>query len=495
MKTFYMKRSFMLLGAAALAASASADFVDVTDQYLKEPCYLPAWQGVLTGCGEGVGEVWNGAFRLYQVLRDLPAGDYTLTVDASYRCGNNDYAKANQEGNPELNTAYIFAGENKKTVKGLFEGGRQVAPNWLGEANEAFQNGEYVNTLSFKHEGGDLTIGIANTGCYVDEWCAFDNFKLVGPNGEVAIENGDFSTGIDSKRAWNNVNADGGEKTPDMQKDGAGGGTYRKCGGSPYNYGQQVTLPAGKYRWGMLTFHRYGSTQNPETGEYYHHKSGEVVEPYGRVPRTPKQWFEANDYDTQTTYDHAYLYVGFGENKPATLKSEDDFGDLTDKDLTVRIKDVWEICNGNVAEMPDNNPYGVANYNWDVLHEDAAYYASQKKNSLIYWHDSGDERVTAAAFFAEPEKYYQYVEFELPVETTVWVGMGKDSNTSDGYYQPWAYQTIKKYVEGNPDAVEAINTANGAVEYYNLQGVRVAQPENGIYIVREGNKVAKKVIR
>ena len=482
MKTFYMKRSLMLLGAAAIAASASADYVDVTNQYLKEAAYLPGWQGVIGAVGEEVGEVWNGAFRLYQVLRDLPAGDYTLTVDASYRCGYNDYARDNQEGKPELNTAYIFAGNNKQTVKGLFEGGRQVAPNSLGEANEAFKNGEYVNTLSFKHEGGDLTIGICNTGCYDDEWCAFDNFKLVGPNGEVTIENGDFSTDIDAKRAWNNTNADGGEKTPDMQKDGAGGGTFRKCGGSPYNYGQQVTLPAGKYRWGMLTFHRYGSTQNPETGEYYHHKSGEVVEPYGRVPRTPKQWFEANDYDAQDTYDHAYLFVSPSENKPATLKSEDDFGDLTENDIVVRIKDVWEICNGNVAEMPDNNPYGLVELPYET------------KNKCIRWHDSGNERETAAAFVAEPEKYYQYVEFELPAETTVWLGMGKDSQTSDGYYQPWADQTLKMYVEGaGVESIDGVN--NAAPVYYNLQGVRIAQPENGIYIVREGNKVAKKVIR
>ncbi len=48
---------------------------------------------------------------------------------------------------------------------------------------------------------------------------------------------------------------------------------------------------------------------------------------------------------------------------------------------------------------------------------------------------------------------------------------------------------------GEDNAVEAINGANGVMEYYNLQGVRVARPENGIYIVREGNKVTKKVIR
>lgn len=36
--------------------------------------------------------------------------------------------------------------------------------------------------------------------------------------------------------------------------------------------------------------------------------------------------------------------------------------------------------------------------------------------------------------------------------------------------------------------------ANEAVEYFNLQGVRVANPENGLYIVRQGNKASKVVL-
>lgn len=36
---------------------------------------------------------------------------------------------------------------------------------------------------------------------------------------------------------------------------------------------------------------------------------------------------------------------------------------------------------------------------------------------------------------------------------------------------------------------------NAEAEYFNLQGVRVANPENGLYIVRRGNKVTKEIIR
>ena len=36
---------------------------------------------------------------------------------------------------------------------------------------------------------------------------------------------------------------------------------------------------------------------------------------------------------------------------------------------------------------------------------------------------------------------------------------------------------------------------NAPVEYYNLQGVRVANPEAGLYIRRQGNKVTKVLVK
>ncbi len=40
-----------------------------------------------------------------------------------------------------------------------------------------------------------------------------------------------------------------------------------------------------------------------------------------------------------------------------------------------------------------------------------------------------------------------------------------------------------------------IDNSEAAVEYYNLQGIRVANPENGIYIRRQGNKVSKVYVK
>ncbi len=50
-----------------------------------------------------------------------------------------------------------------------------------------------------------------------------------------------------------------------------------------------------------------------------------------------------------------------------------------------------------------------------------------------------------------------------------------------------------------PAATVGIDTIavdeNAPVEYYNLQGVRVANPESGIYVVRQGNKVSKVLVK
>lgn len=46
------------------------------------------------------------------------------------------------------------------------------------------------------------------------------------------------------------------------------------------------------------------------------------------------------------------------------------------------------------------------------------------------------------------------------------------------------------------NAIDGIEADNAAVEYYNLQGVKVANPEKGgMYIVRRGAKVSKEIVR
>ncbi len=48
-------------------------------------------------------------------------------------------------------------------------------------------------------------------------------------------------------------------------------------------------------------------------------------------------------------------------------------------------------------------------------------------------------------------------------------------------------------VNGIEDIV--VNEVEGAAKYYNLQGVEIANPENGLYIVKRGNKVSKELVK
>ncbi len=59
-----------------------------------------------------------------------------------------------------------------------------------------------------------------------------------------------------------------------------------------------------------------------------------------------------------------------------------------------------------------------------------------------------------------------------------------------------SYSKIVSYTapDAGVDGVE-VDNANAPVEYFNLQGVKVANPTEGLYIVRQGSKVSKQVIR
>ena len=50
---------------------------------------------------------------------------------------------------------------------------------------------------------------------------------------------------------------------------------------------------------------------------------------------------------------------------------------------------------------------------------------------------------------------------------------------------------------GETTGIEGVDAdaAEGKVQYYNLQGVRVANPENGLYIRRQGSKVEKVLLK
>lgn len=59
----------------------------------------------------------------------------------------------------------------------------------------------------------------------------------------------------------------------------------------------------------------------------------------------------------------------------------------------------------------------------------------------------------------------------------------------------WFLDNVQVYSDAS-SAVDAVEAAeNVPVEYFNLQGVRVNNPSNGVYIVKQGDKIEKRIIR
>ena len=177
----------------------------------------------LTG---GCAEVFHATFDIQQVVKNLPKGSYTLTVQAFSRHDDNKY-QADWEAGPEVGvTAVIYCNEFQKKVQNIL-GSAQPWPifgygdnysfdrenpdaynkdGWAGDNYLAgygfFPNGmeganyhfnidkaNYENKIDFvlTEDGQDITIGIKNTA--TDSWVLFDNFRLYynGSGKEVYI--------------------------------------------------------------------------------------------------------------------------------------------------------------------------------------------------------------------------------------------------------------------------------------------------------------------
>lgn len=481
MKNNYMSRIALAAGALVLTSGAAMAGWQNINSKITAPSFVKGWSGNFSQVLEGVGENYNGAFEAYQVINDAPAGKYTLTANAFYRYANNELSQANMKNGANHN-AYVFLGTAKTPVKGLFDE-EGTAPNSLAEAKTAFEGGKYVNTVEFDHPGGDLILGIGNTGGLIDEWCAFDNFKLTGPNGDVALVNGDFADDkLATDNGWDFNNVAGSAKYPDsplhaVRTDGKEGdfngnvtGVFRKSNASEYNFGTSVELEAGKYRFGVQSFFR---AQGGNTSGSYVTIKGEWKKVEG------KSGYDAWKDNLVEDANKVYVYAtdkNVEGAKPWSETDEEAKGTFYNKTI------VKNIFDETLEVYPDNEPATET--------PDASQHG---------WCDSGFEVEAAKCFINNPTLYRNYVEFELPAKTTVWVGLGIDARPKlDGnkteYWNPARDFTLEAWKEESGINNVAFDE-NAPVEYYNLQGVRVANPANGIYIVKQGTKATKVFVK
>ena len=155
------------------------------------------------------------AARIYQVIENMPAGDYTVKVQGFYRNGEWKQALANYERGKDDVKAGIYVDDQTKTqpLKSIFADGcymlegkhhksadvfavvsgkgyphshyidannRSNAIKTPDIAKQAIDHGHYWNEMTATHaEDGDLTIGVSlTTGAPAESWIILDNFRL-----------------------------------------------------------------------------------------------------------------------------------------------------------------------------------------------------------------------------------------------------------------------------------------------------------------------------
>lgn len=114
-----------------------------------------------------------------------------------------------------------------------------------------------------------------------------------------------------------------------------------------------------------------------------------------------------------------------------------------------------------------------------------------KDGSYVYRYDTSD-----------PDNKYEYY-VSLMISGTF---NGYNSETDDyttelftgeGEEDPWLYVEFwfNEPNANDDDYVSSVSVENAPVEFYNLQGVKVAEPSHGIFIRKQGTETSKAILR
>lgn len=87
------------------------------------------------------------------------------------------------------------------------------------------------------------------------------------------------------------------------------------------------------------------------------------------------------------------------------------------------------------------------------------------------------------------------VDFEVGEEGAFTIAMQANSQKGQQWMSFTGFHLIKVDKDSTTGVEEITVEENAPVEYFNLQGVRVANPENGIFIKRAGDKVTKVIVK
>ena len=190
--------NFKLEYASPIDADGKS-WIDMTDLLLTNPGFTnndrTGWEWSSNAQSQNASwdcmEFWSGTFNISQLIKNGPQGKYRLSVQAFYRCQDNDEGYYNYKNGTEEITGYLYGADTEKKLVSVYSqtmsanGNGRWSPRWSDEfypnsmeaARNAFDEGLYWNTLEFEAEG-DFRIGLKCESNIWSNWCIFDNFRL-----------------------------------------------------------------------------------------------------------------------------------------------------------------------------------------------------------------------------------------------------------------------------------------------------------------------------
>lgn len=197
---------------------------------------------------------------------------------------------------------------------------------------------------------------------------------------------------------------------------------------------------------------------------------------------------EINSANNETPWKGTYTIVVSGDLTTVTL--------TTDTPEPTGFKEIYLMGGMNSWTASDEWKFDTA--------DGVIYYFDCTGATII---PANTELKIADADWASPNLGTdgEVVPFEEP---TIWSNYGQSPNAlvvdeyegtimvnfADGFSAD-AFVTFFPELKEHAGAASIIIDENAPAEYFNLQGVRVANPENGLYIVRRGAKVSKVLVK
>lgn len=269
--------------------------------------------------------------------------------------------------------------------------------------------------------------------------------------------------------------------------------------------GETVSFEDSPYLWafGDPDFEQYGWLLLAYQGEFT--KAQDLGGTDG-LPQVADSWV---DYTT-ASYVDGWIVPGMTEGDPATYSWTVTVQQNTVDNNVYRIKNPYSTCPFMSGTEEGSIVFTVADA--DLVKVIPGFYSGFSMGGAtkiycfnlegFYAYQGYTNEVIKAAFAQGREETSTYEGSLVNIPTCVF-----DSKEAPTSAYTWADEndvslanfmkaslTLDKPLTAGVGSV-SVEDSNAPVEYYNLQGVRVENPESGLYIRRQGNTVTKVMVK